>query len=179
MNILHTPHHEVFAQLTGVTSYLEIGVQEGQSLAAVVRANPGLQRVTLCDDWGSSHGGTGRGDNGHIEILLRHLGFVGKVTYLTGRSQELVPSLNDAFDLVHVDGDHSTEGARSDLENILRVSTHSSTTSSSLRSGRLSAHGSSSIGRSLRKRQSAPLIMALSSSTGKYVHCNAAQAVIE
>jgi len=124
MNILHTPHHEVFALFTGVMSYLEIGVQEGQSLAAVIRANPGLQRVTLCDDWGSSHGGTGRGDNGHIEILLRHLGFVGKVTYLTGRSQELVPSLNDAFDLVHVDGDHSTEGARSDLENILRVSTH-------------------------------------------------------
>jgi predicted O-methyltransferase YrrM len=116
--------YELIAQLARrARSYLEIGVQEGGSLRRVVAASQVLTRLVLCDTWGNAHGGTGRGSHAHIDALLDQLGYQGEVLFLDGRSQDTLPTLDpeSGFDLVFVDGDHTTEGAAVDLELAWRV----------------------------------------------------------
>lgn len=100
-----------------VRDYLEIGCREGDSLREVVLHAPALKRVVVCDLWGSDFGGTGRGSHCHIDRLLDELGFTGERVFLDGDSRETVPTIRGTFDLVLVDGDHSDEGARADLQN--------------------------------------------------------------
>ena len=109
-------HHQILAALgQHASSYLEIGVQEGDSVVAVAARNKNVD-LTLCDTWGSEHGGTGRGDHQHVDVRLTNVGHHGSRLYLDGRSSEMLPSLaGQTFDLVNVDGDHSYEGALSDL----------------------------------------------------------------
>ena len=111
---------EEVARARAITSYLEIGVQEGDSLRRVLAAAPQLEHLLLCDTWCRTYGGTGRGSSAHIEALLSSLSYRGSVQYLTGRSQDTLPKFRLAnstarFDLVTVDGDHSEAGAGSDL----------------------------------------------------------------
>lgn len=111
-------HHDVLASLAArCDSYLEIGVQEGLSAIAVAKVNPSIG-MTLCDTWGREHGGTGRGGPEHVERALMGVGHAGRRVYLNGDSKELVPRLTEQFDLVHVDGDHSHDGAYADLRNV-------------------------------------------------------------
>ena len=105
-----------------VRDYLEIGCREGDSLREVVLHAPALNRVVVCDFWGSDFGGTGRGSHDHIDRLLDELGFTGERVFLDGDSRETVPTIRGTpglrrFDLVLVDGDHSDDGARADLTN--------------------------------------------------------------
>ena len=95
-------------------SYLEVGVREGHSLAAVLRASD-PERLVLCDTWGNRHGGTGRGNHDHIERLLDVLGFTGEVEWHDTVSSMMWASMPGACDLVHIDGDHSYEGALFDI----------------------------------------------------------------
>jgi hypothetical protein len=109
------PHHHVLATLgRGASSYLEIGVQDGDSVEAVASENLAIA-LTMCDTWGPHHGGTNRG--AHIEERLNRLGHKGPRVYLDGSSHELIPTLSEAHDLVHIDGDHSFEGCKADLRN--------------------------------------------------------------
>jgi hypothetical protein len=101
-------------------SYFCIGVQEGNCLLHVIRANPDLEYLALCDTWGPHHGGTGRGNHNHIARMLDAEKFVAPVEWLDGSSSDLVPRLvarGAQFDLTFVDGDHSFEGASIDLQN--------------------------------------------------------------
>lgn len=104
-------------------SYLCVGVQEGICLSHVLRANPDINRLMLCDTWGPHHGGTNRGSHEHIQSLLDGLGFAGIVEFLDGSSQELLPGVSRCFDLTYVDGDHSEEAAYADLVNVWRLTT--------------------------------------------------------
>lgn len=105
-----------------IRRYLEVGVQEGRTLQAVVEAaGPDLIELVLCDTWGTESGGTGRGSHAHIDRLLEALGYHNPVVYLDGRSQDLLPGLKTCcllapFDLVHIDGEHTYEATRGDLE---------------------------------------------------------------
>ncbi len=117
---------EILAELAStITSYLEIGVQEGKSLQVVVKNAPYLKRLTLCDTWGRRSGGTGRGSHEHIETLLTQLGYHHAVKFLDGDSTQTLPGLfnpkvldlEERFDLVHIDGDHSEEHCLADLKN--------------------------------------------------------------
>jgi hypothetical protein len=116
--ILNTFHWDLLSTLEA-RSYLEIGVQEGNSLASVVQANlQGLRRIALCDTWGLHHGGTGRNGHEHIDTMLKEMGYDGDVLYLDGPSAEQIPLLHgQRFDLVHVDGDHTFGGALTDMLN--------------------------------------------------------------
>jgi hypothetical protein len=98
--------------------YLEVGVQEGNSLRVVVSEAASLKSVTLVDTWGGQYGGTSRGSHRHIESLLASLGFAGSVTFRDGDSHIVLPTLLSdglSFDLVTIDGDHSEAGGSQDL----------------------------------------------------------------
>lgn len=100
-------------------SYLEIGVSDGSSLGCVVSAdvNKNISRIALCDTWGGEYGGTNRGGHGHIDRNLRDAGYNGTVEFYDGNSQKTVPTIPGKFDLILVDGDHSEDGCRIDMEN--------------------------------------------------------------
>lgn len=111
---------DVLAELARKSrSYLEVGVQEGRSLAIALAARPAPSRVVLCDDWGTDSGGTGRGSHEHLRPLLED--YRGEVEFLDGDSREMLPRLLVPFDLVHVDGGHSYEVASSDIANGWRL----------------------------------------------------------
>lgn len=111
-----------FGDLFKPKSYLEIGVREGDSLKSLLKLHI-PEFLCLCDPWGSTWGGSGRGDFKHIIDLLKDLKFEGEVLFLTGYSQELIPQLEDkyTFDLILVDGNHSYRGAWLDLHNSWKV----------------------------------------------------------
>lgn len=97
-------------------SYFEIGVSRGESLE-VVLSNCTPDHLTLCDEWGSESGGQSLKSHAHITELLNRLGYWGEVKYLDGSSHDLLPRqfFGRQYDLITVDGDHSEDGARSDL----------------------------------------------------------------
>ena len=100
-------------------SYLEIGVREGDSLLALIEGHH-PEEVVLVDNWTTAYGGTGRGDHGHIEPLLRSSDYRGHIEYRDGDSKEILPEMieshQDHFDIILVDGDHSAEGISEDLQ---------------------------------------------------------------
>jgi predicted O-methyltransferase YrrM len=60
----------------------------------------------------------------HVRNELAQLGFAGELELVTGDSHQTVPKWFadhpvDFFDIITVDGDHSTDGARLDLESVL------------------------------------------------------------
>jgi hypothetical protein len=98
--------------------YLEVGVQEGNSLRVVLAEAAALESVTLVDTWGGQYGGTARGGHEHIERLVAEVGFAGRVTFLDGDSHVILPAMivgKVSFDLVTIDGDHSEAGGAEDL----------------------------------------------------------------
>jgi len=123
--------------------YLEIGVNEGQSLEALItallaardqlpperRARTLFDELVLADTWGDHYGGTARGSHRHIEQLLERFQtpVAEQLVFLDGESQRAVPAylrprgLTPAFDVVYVDGNHSYAGALADVQNVLPV----------------------------------------------------------
>ncbi len=101
--------------------YLEIGVRDGDSLVSFLRAQTDVEKIVLCDTWGKEYGGSGRGGPRHVEKLLSTFGVRSKTEIYSMKSQEAIPQLKEEFDLITVDGDHSEEGARTDLENCWQV----------------------------------------------------------
>ena len=99
-------------------SYLCVGVQEGECLMHVLKGNPDIKRIALCDTWGPHHGGTNRGNHEHIAQKLKNTRTNAKITWLDGPSQDLIPTLKETFDLTYVDGDHAEEPAYTDLKNV-------------------------------------------------------------
>jgi len=98
-------------------SYLEVGVSDGASLLTVIAASPGLSRIVVCDLWKPVEGGSGRGSHAHISKLLEDVHYGGGCWFLDGDSRTLLPTIppSPLFDLATVDGNHSAEGASSDL----------------------------------------------------------------
>ena len=95
-------------------SYLEIGVREGDSLRAVLKGHH-PSRIVLCDTWKDFYGGTNRGSGHHIERLLKDLKYKGFLTIFSESSHTAIPKIRDTFDMITVDGDHTYNGALTDL----------------------------------------------------------------
>jgi hypothetical protein len=115
------PLYDILAEcVKGIKRYLEIGVQEGDSLRIAIEHGD-LEWITLCDTWGDTYGGTNRGGHGHINDILEEVGFdPGMCEFLDGDSKLLIPTLiphTTPYDLILIDGDHSLLGCLTDMEN--------------------------------------------------------------
>jgi hypothetical protein len=104
-------------------SYLEIGVRRGRSMAMLASHAPEC-RIVGFDLWISDYAGMENPGPQHVRNELVRLGHTGALELVTGNSRETIPQWfaehpEDFFDIITVDGDHSSEGARIDLENVL------------------------------------------------------------
>ena len=111
---LHNVLHSIASQRK-IEAYLEVGVCAGESLH-VLLSQQFPDRLTLCDTWGDQYGGQAFGDARHIEWMLNHFKYPNPTTYLNGNSHQMLKKVTQLFDLITVDGDHSPDGAREDLE---------------------------------------------------------------
>lgn len=104
------------AQGGGAIHYLEIGVQEGDSLWSVLQNESVLLAVGI-DIWNEDSGGTNRGNPNHIPV--RFADAMNRLVIISGDSHHILPGLRHAFDLIFVDGDHSEVGCIQDLTDCL------------------------------------------------------------
>lgn len=103
--------------------YLEIGVRRGRSVAAVATMNPDCALV-MFDMWIADYAGMENPGADFVRDELVRIGHRGPMTFVSGDSHVTVPSYlsrnpDETFDLITVDGDHSTEGTVRDLCNVL------------------------------------------------------------
>lgn len=101
-------------------SILEIGTRTGISLCQLLSGymdSTVINRVVCCDVFND-----GFISPELVRYNLRVLGFpdslINQVDFKVGDSKLEIPKLKETFDYILVDGDHSPEGARADLENV-------------------------------------------------------------
>jgi len=104
-------------------SYLEIGVRRGRSLAVAATVCPTIN-IYGFDLWMENYAGMENPGPDFVAKELKNMGHTGQLTLVSGDSQKTIPEFmkNNPdlyFDLITVDGDHSEEGARIDLKNVL------------------------------------------------------------
>ena len=104
-------------------NYLEIGVRRGASLAMVADSCP-KSNLFGFDLWVENYAGMENPGKDFVQAQVTRFDHRGELTLVGGDSKETVPSfLRDHpdlfFDMITVDGDHSEEGARRDIQNIM------------------------------------------------------------
>lgn len=104
-------------------TYLEVGVRLGHSLALVTwLADTALEAALGIDAFVPEYGGEPNPGAVSVFRSLDELGIpTDRIEIWTGDSASLLPCVLDPFDLVLIDGDHTPDGARRDLEEGLRV----------------------------------------------------------
>ena len=103
--------------------YLEIGVRRGRSLAVVSEVAPNCV-ISGFDLWMENYAGMPNPGPDFVSDELKRVGHRGALELISGDSHETVPRFfadhpDCMFDLINVDGDHSEDGARADLETVL------------------------------------------------------------
>lgn len=114
-----------YTELCSPERYLEIGVRQGRSAAVVAAIDPDVD-IYLFDMWHANYAGVPNPGPKFVGAQLERVGHRGHVHFITGRSQETIPTFfaderhPQTFPLMTVDGDHRDAGARTDLENVGR-----------------------------------------------------------
>lgn len=104
-------------------NYLEIGVRRGRSMAMVGSQSRDCFIVGF-DMWIQNYGGMENPGKEFVRSELERVGFKGRLEFVDGDSKITVPQYfkehpDEYFDMITVDGDHSLEGARGDLINVV------------------------------------------------------------
>ncbi|MCK6625138.1 MAG: class I SAM-dependent methyltransferase [Anaerolineae bacterium] len=111
------------ARLIRPTSYLEIGVRRGRSMAMVASTCPECEIVGF-DIWRENYASMANPGPEFVQSEIKKVGYRGRLELISGNSHETVPRYfkehPDAFfDLITVDGDHSAKGAEQDLRDVM------------------------------------------------------------
>jgi len=117
-----------FARTFQPKTYLEVGVRRGRSLAQVLVESPATRAVGF-DLWIPDYGSvpaqgihTTNPGSDFVLAELRKLGVTNPPTLIAGDSHQTLPKFfGDSkspaqFDLIFIDGDHTREGAKLDLD---------------------------------------------------------------
>jgi predicted O-methyltransferase YrrM len=114
-----------FVEMASPRTYLEIGTRRGHSLCMVANCAPGPVDIYSFDLWIHDYAGE---SNPGLELIKRELkkfDFRGEARFFSGDSRQTIraffqqPAHPQHIDLIFVDGDHSDEGARTDLLNVV------------------------------------------------------------
>lgn len=109
---------------------LEIGVAEGNTMVELLKRNPTLTYVGI-DPWHFSdeltkppHGlkqlKSQEDIDGWYEGVLNRLKeFNNRGKVIKGFSKEIIPTITKTFDVIHIDGDHTYEGCKWDIINVI------------------------------------------------------------
>jgi len=113
------------AKTIKIKSYLEIGVRRGRSMAIVASQEKDCYLLGF-DMWLDNYAGIKDANPGpeFVKQELEKVGFNGKLDLISGDSRTTVPKYfednpKQYFDLITVDGDHSSKGATIDLNNVI------------------------------------------------------------
>lgn len=112
-----------YSYLAKPRNYLEIGIRNGMSLCMVASACPSVDIVAF-DLFQEDYGKMPLHGPDHIRSEIEKFNHSGSLTLIAGDSHATVPEFlkqhsEDTFDLIFVDGDHSAEGAKNDLETVV------------------------------------------------------------
>lgn len=104
-------------------NYLEIGVFRGRSMAVVANMAPGSNLYGF-DLWIENYADLQNPGPEFVRSQIKRTGHRGEIALISGNSHHTVPDFLEKypdlfFDLINVDGDHTEEGARIDLQNVL------------------------------------------------------------
>ena len=114
-----------------MTKYLEIGVAMGEHAEQVLR-NKDIY-YTGIDQWKydttmeheknkiKNWNTQEKWDDVYKSVLKKLSKFEDRASIIRGSSRDVVPTLVHKYDVIYVDGDHSYEGAKKDLELSLEV----------------------------------------------------------
>jgi len=113
---LYTMLLSVAQNIRDSARYLEIGVRKGFSLAIFAHECP-TAHITGIDLWEDEYAGQDNPGPAFVRKQLATAGHRGTSSLLEGDSHKILPNLSGlAFDCITVDGDHTEEGALSDLK---------------------------------------------------------------
>lgn len=104
----------------GRRNALEIGAFIGKSSIAIA-AN--AKKLLTIDPFDCHHsvvnedGNLDRSKSGYnnLPAYLNNIAGYDNIRYIVGLSQDILPTLEETFDYIYIDGDHSYEGVKSDL----------------------------------------------------------------
>jgi predicted O-methyltransferase YrrM len=114
-----------FAEIARPKTYLEIGTRRGHSLCVVVNCVPEPLDIYSFDLWIHDYAGEANPGPDLIKKELEKFNFKGNAHFFVGDSKKIIPAFfqNPLYpkeiDLIFVDGDHSDDGARTDLLNVV------------------------------------------------------------
>jgi len=107
------------------TSYLEIGVRRGRSMAIIAAKNP-MCNIVGIDMWeNTNYAGMPNPGPAFVQAELERVEHKGQLELIAGNSHQILPAYFSEhpdlfFDLVTVDGDHSEKGAEQDLKDVVQ-----------------------------------------------------------
>ena len=109
-----------------VENYLEIGVRRGRSMSVVASQVKDAYIVGF-DMWIDNYAGLENANPGpdFVRDEMNKVGFKGELDLIDGNSRITVPEYfqnnpDKYFDLITVDGDHSSRGAKIDIKNVIK-----------------------------------------------------------
>jgi predicted O-methyltransferase YrrM len=110
------------AQSIQVSHYLEIGVRRGRSMAMIACQHTHANIVGF-DMWLPNYAGNENPGPDFVREELARVDFKGKLELISGNSHRTVPEYfaknpKAFYDVITVDGDHTSRGARLDLRTV-------------------------------------------------------------
>jgi hypothetical protein len=111
------------ASMMDIRAYMEVGVRRGKSASLVASLRPDVT-IAAFDMWVENYAGMQNPGKDFVRQQLTDIGFRGSVEFIDGDSATTIPKYFAAhpdafFDVITIDGDHTYEGARRDIQNVL------------------------------------------------------------